>query len=113
MKLTSRIYLSLQLLTFFAAAHRSCTHVRPPRRAGVTSLQCLHADQALLEFAWLRAVESLHKIHCERYPFTMKSALFALAALLVGTASAVELTPDNYDELTAGKTVFIKFLAPW
>jgi thiol-disulfide isomerase/thioredoxin len=23
------------------------------------------------------------------------------------------LTPDNYDELTAGKTVFIKFLAPW
>jgi len=46
-------------------------------------------------------------------PFTMKSALFALAALLAGTASAVELTPDNFDELTAGKTVFIKFLAPW
>jgi hypothetical protein len=43
----------------------------------------------------------------------MKSALFALAALLAGSASAVELTLDNYDELTAGKTVFIKFLAPW
>ena len=23
------------------------------------------------------------------------------------------LTPDNYDELTEGKTVFIKFFAPW
>jgi len=28
-------------------------------------------------------------------------------------ASAHELTPDNYDELTSGKTVFIKFQAPW
>ena len=44
---------------------------------------------------------------------TMKSAVFALLGLLAGTASAVELTPDNFDELTAGKTVFIKFLAPW
>ena len=31
-----------------------------------------------------------------------------------GVASAaVELTPDNFEEMTAGKTVFIKFLAPW
>jgi len=31
----------------------------------------------------------------------------------VALASATELTPDNFDELSAGKTVFIKFLAPW
>jgi len=37
--------------------------------------------------------------------------LFA-ASLLVG-ASALELTPANYDDAIAGKTVFIKFLAPW
>jgi len=37
----------------------------------------------------------------------------ALSALLVAAASAVELTPDNVDDLTAGKAVFIKFLAPW
>ena len=44
----------------------------------------------------------------------MKSAILALAALLaVPTASAIELTPDNFDEMTAGKTVLIKFLAPW
>jgi NOL1/NOP2/fmu family ribosome biogenesis protein len=38
------------------------------------------------------------------------------AALLlagVAVASSVELTPDNFDELTSGKSVFIKFLAPW
>jgi hypothetical protein len=25
----------------------------------------------------------------------------------------VQLTADNYDELTDGKTVFLKFFAPW
>jgi len=39
-------------------------------------------------------------------------AVFLLAAFLA-LASAHELTPDNYDELTSGKTVFIKFQAPW
>ena len=43
----------------------------------------------------------------------MKSSILALAALMLGTANAIELTPDNFDEMTAGKTVFIKFLAPW
>jgi len=32
---------------------------------------------------------------------------------LAGAVFAKELTPDNWDEETAGKTVFIKFLAPW
>jgi len=36
----------------------------------------------------------------------------ALLGLALGV-SAVELTPDNWDAETAGKTVFIKFLAPW
>jgi len=36
-------------------------------------------------------------------------ALFAAAQ----PAAATELTPDNWDSETAGKTVFIKFLAPW
>jgi len=40
----------------------------------------------------------------------MKLAIL-LAAL--GVAFAEELTPDTWDEKTAGKTVFIKFLAPW
>jgi hypothetical protein len=37
---------------------------------------------------------------------------FALLALLA-VASATELTPDNWDDETGGKTVFVKFLAPW
>lgn len=28
-------------------------------------------------------------------------------------SSGVELTADDWDEKTAGKSVFIKFLAPW
>jgi len=40
----------------------------------------------------------------------MKFGLFALLAVAV---SASTLTPDNWDSETAGKTVFIKFQAPW
>jgi hypothetical protein len=35
-----------------------------------------------------------------------------VSALTIG-GSAVELTPDTWDDATAGKTVFVKFLAPW
>jgi hypothetical protein len=42
----------------------------------------------------------------------MYSRIILALAVLAG-ASAIELTPDNYDEMTAGKSVFIKFLAPW
>jgi hypothetical protein len=33
--------------------------------------------------------------------------------LLAALVSSVELTPDTWDDAVAGKTVFIKFLAPW
>ena len=32
---------------------------------------------------------------------------------LAAAANAIELTPDNWDTETAGKTVLIKYLAPW
>jgi len=38
---------------------------------------------------------------------------FAIALLGIGAASALELTPENYDSSVAGKTVFLKFFAPW
>lgn len=34
-------------------------------------------------------------------------------APLVAGAAAVHLTTDNWDEMTAGKTVFLKMYAPW
>jgi len=39
--------------------------------------------------------------------------MLSLLLAFVAVAHAVELTPDNWDEQTGGKTVFIKFLAPW
>jgi hypothetical protein len=42
---------------------------------------------------------------------TMK--VLALLGLAATATNAVELTHANYDELTSGKTVLIKFLAPW
>jgi len=41
----------------------------------------------------------------------MKAGLLFLA--FVGVACATELTPSNWDSATAGKTVFVKFQAPW
>jgi len=43
---------------------------------------------------------------------TMKLSLAGLFGLFAA-ANAIELTPDNWDKETAGKTVLIKFLAPW
>jgi hypothetical protein len=43
----------------------------------------------------------------------MKFVAAFITALAISAASAVELTPDNWDSETSGKTVFIKFLAPW
>jgi hypothetical protein len=39
----------------------------------------------------------------------MKFAVFAILSLVRGK----ELTSANWDEETAGKSVFVKFLAPW
>jgi len=36
-----------------------------------------------------------------------------LAAVATTTVSALELTPENWADETAGKTIFVKFLAPW
>jgi len=45
---------------------------------------------------------------------TMKLSL-SLSLIFAASAYAAvpQLTPDNYSELTAGKTVFLKFFAPW
>jgi len=40
-------------------------------------------------------------------------AKFALLASLLAGVGANELTVENFDAETAGKTVFIKFQAPW
>jgi hypothetical protein len=36
-----------------------------------------------------------------------------LLLTILALVSAKELTSDNWDTETAGKTVFVKFLAPW
>jgi len=42
------------------------------------------------------------------------TALSALMLpLLAAFAGAIELTSENWDKETAGKTAFIKFQAPW
>eukprot|EP00343_Euplotes_focardii_P008077 CAMPEP_0205821784 /NCGR_PEP_ID=MMETSP0206-20130828/9639_1 /ASSEMBLY_ACC=CAM_ASM_000279 /TAXON_ID=36767 /ORGANISM="Euplotes focardii, Strain TN1" /LENGTH=218 /DNA_ID=CAMNT_0053117527 /DNA_START=26 /DNA_END=682 /DNA_ORIENTATION=- len=37
----------------------------------------------------------------------------ATLALFLGVAAATNLTPDNWDSEVAGKSVFVKFQAPW
>jgi len=42
----------------------------------------------------------------------LRLALTVSAALL-GSAAGNELTKETWDEAVAGKTVFVKFQAPW
>ena len=39
--------------------------------------------------------------------------IFAFLSLAIAGTNAVELTAETWDDYTAGKAVFIKFLAPW
>jgi hypothetical protein len=44
----------------------------------------------------------------------IKPASFFLALVAAASsATAIELNTDNFHEVTDGKTVFIKFFAPW
>jgi len=43
----------------------------------------------------------------------VKSLSTLLLAGIVASAGAMSLTPENWDAETAGKTVLIKFQAPW
>jgi len=42
----------------------------------------------------------------------MKTVI-ALLFTLLAAANAIELTPDNWEDATTGKTILVKFLAPW
>jgi len=50
-------------------------------------------------------------------PFVAAAMMKAIAALAIAalapSVSATELTMQDWDEKTAGKSVFVKFLAPW
>jgi len=46
----------------------------------------------------------------------LKAAMLSKVVVVLGLAAlanAMELTPENWDAETSGKTVLIKFLAPW
>ena len=49
----------------------------------------------------------------ENHIATMKFLSLALFAASSAAVSGIELTPANYDAETSGKSVFIKFFAPW
>jgi len=40
-------------------------------------------------------------------------AILLLTTALAAPALAMELTKEAWDDAVAGKTVFVKFLAPW
>merc|ERR1712071_509823 len=51
--------------------------------------------------------------HTEKISEAKMKFSIATLALMALPASALEITQANYDEVTAGKVVFIKMFAPW
>jgi len=43
----------------------------------------------------------------------MMRLTLAVSAALLGSSAANELTKESWDDAVAGKTVFVKFQAPW
>mgnify|MGYP006160382103 CR=1 FL=1 len=50
--------------------------------------------------------------HCGKKQVSVCPMAVAVS-LLVALQGAIELTPENWDKETSGKTAFVKFLAPW
>eukprot|EP00928_Gymnodinium_smaydae_P004899 TRINITY_DN11678_c0_g8_i1.p1 TRINITY_DN11678_c0_g8~~TRINITY_DN11678_c0_g8_i1.p1 ORF type:complete len:604 (-),score=114.23 TRINITY_DN11678_c0_g8_i1:126-1883(-) len=46
-------------------------------------------------------------------PSRLVVASFALVVACLGGVEALELTPENWDERVVGRTLFLKFYAPW
>ena len=69
----------------------------------------LHKTRSAANFV---AFSRTHTLPRFRWPSVMAFRALALAALFQGVAG-IELTEANWDAETAGKSVFIKFLAPW
>jgi hypothetical protein len=63
----------------------------------------------------MQAAQPTDVVHTKKQQQTnntmMKQAAFFIA--LAASASAKELTPENYAAETDGKSVFLKFFAPW
>lgn len=51
-------------------------------------------------------------LYCNHCPVTMLKSVLPLLAFFTSVHS-LELTQDTWDEVTTGKTVFVKFYAPW
>lgn len=45
--------------------------------------------------------------------FATTASLISALAAVSGAADVPSLTSNNYKEMTDGKTVFLKFFAPW
>jgi hypothetical protein len=45
--------------------------------------------------------------------YAVSRATIMLAAMVVALGTSVPLTKDSFDEQTKGKSVFVKFYAPW
>jgi len=59
----------------------------------------------------LFAIQSARVLSCLLLaPVAMVMKIFALC---VGLAAATELTKETWDSAVAGKSVFVKFQAPW
>jgi len=50
---------------------------------------------------------------CTSTPSVMKAIVALALALTARPVIATELTQADWDSATAGKSVFVKFLAPW
>ena len=93
--------------------HLSAVHQRP----GLAAASSTRAPLAILP----PAHRSAPRLLTAPRPSPSARSTMALRSLTLlcvaagASAGAIELTPDNFDELVfkSGKAAFIKFLAPW
>lgn len=93
---------------------RTSVHIEPTAQARIHQKSLLivissHIYAIIVFFSIFQSFINRNIIH-----LTMKLSVATFLTLISAVSASVKsLTPDNFDTETAGKSVFIKFFAPW
>lgn len=92
----------------------SCSCSPSPTRGNIIVSFCACHNQSF-QFQTSKRQVSRHKIREQQQPTQRPTMIRQITFFLALAASslAIELTPENFASVTDGKTVFLKFFAPW
>jgi len=84
---------------------------KPSKKSNLDAMAEMQGDLPWFDFLTDSAVALFHQLSSSGK--AMKVISLLVPAVLFASANSLELTAETWDQHVGGKTVFIKFQAPW